>query len=97
MPKKTKRAKIHADARRNLIPSPLTAPQKTDHPQEMKPASADHSLYTFQKSHPAPKSPARIQEDDHEFQSIKRDLARTVILASLAFVAEFILYLKFGT
>lgn len=101
MPKKTKRAKKRADARRNLSSPAQSASQKTDQPGLTQAPLTSPAVYSFQltgqNSKPPVKTPARTEEDDREFRSIKRDLAKTVILACLAFAVELVLFVKFGS
>lgn len=87
MPKKSKREKILAEARRRV---------RTEHVLTASPAPspiAEHT-HTFQFKAPSLQGiPARTgTSDGTELTAIKKDLSKTIILAGIAIAAELVLY-----
>jgi hypothetical protein len=92
MPKKTKREKILARARRiireqssNPPDLPAVTPNQVSVPHTVNP-------YSFK---PAPVSSLTYKQTDddiREFAAIRRDLIKTIILSAAAVIVEIILY-----
>jgi hypothetical protein len=87
MPKKTKRQKILAQRRRRIqLTSSSVTP--SDHiPETTLPAATFH----FQEPH-APMKHVENADDREELGVIKKDLTKTLILASIAVVFELVMY-----
>ena len=82
MPKKTRREKIIADYRNKL---------RLIHDVHPPPISATASFQST-THHPLPKHSATVALDPKENSAIRRDLVKTVLLATIAIAAEFGLY-----
>jgi hypothetical protein len=100
MPKKTKREKILAEARRIIreAKSGTPVPRSTTNVP-----APDHEIAQTSGYHFAPiahKEPTRQQvtsfvPDDAEFTAIRKNLIKTILIASGALAVEFVLYWKF--
>jgi hypothetical protein len=97
MPKKTKKEKALAQARRIVqnarIQSSLEAPKIVQKDQK----EISHTS-TFQfKAKPDTTVFTKSREtDEQEFTAIRKDIIKTVIFASIAIAFEFVVYVKLG-
>ena len=100
MPKKTRLEKIKADQRRHQY-SPVPELTGKKPPIEAMNTQA-FPQYTFSKNPVHVATPVRESKeitaliDPKEFHAIKLDLLKTAILAILAFMIEFWLYVRIG-
>jgi hypothetical protein len=97
MPKKTKKEKALAQARRLIqnarLHSSIEIPQ-TAH-RTVSDVQIPSSFQYQAKSAPVISAKTEVI-DQQEFVSIRKDILKTVILASVAIAFEFIVYLKLG-
>jgi uncharacterized membrane protein len=94
MPKKTKKEKLIAEARRIIRESQM--PGKSVSPvvkSVNNPEQTQKSAYqwTTDKSNYS----AKTQNDELEFSVIRKDLIKTIVLASAAVLVELMLFWKF--
>jgi hypothetical protein len=97
MPKKTKKEKALAQARRIVqnarIQSSLEVPQIIQKDQK----EVSHTSSFQFKAKPDTAVYIKSKEtDEQEFTAIRKDIMKTVILAGIAIAFEFVVYVKFG-
>jgi hypothetical protein len=94
MPKKTKKEKLIAEARRIIRESQLpgksisTVAKTVNHPELAQKSAyqwtTDKTIYS-----------TKTQTDELEFSVIRKDLIKTIVLASAAILVELMLFWKF--
>jgi hypothetical protein len=94
MPKKTKKEKLIAEARRIIQEShtsgkSLSPVEKTVNQHELEPKTS------YQWASNKTSNLAKNQNDDLEFAAIRKDLLKTIILAGTAVAIELALFWKF--
>lgn len=97
MPKKTKKEKALAQARRIILnardQSPSSIPQIV---QIKQPDVRPVSTFEFKSKPVTPVSAKLSVSDEQEFIAIRKDIVKTVVLASIAIAFEYVVYLKLG-
>jgi hypothetical protein len=98
MPKKTKKEKALAQARRIIQSARLQssiAPSQSVHVTQTE--TYTPSTFEFKAKPIASSISAKTEKsDEKEFSAIRKDIAKTVILAGAAIAFEFIVYLRLG-
>ncbi|MFC1647170.1 hypothetical protein ACFL1A_02690 [Patescibacteria group bacterium] len=101
MPKKTKKQKILAEARRIIRESKLNEENQASPTQvaktiSPKPTSPQPASYKLNKIETKIQPKNRYEPDPKEFDSIRRGLVKTMLLATGAICIELVLFWKFG-
>ncbi|MBI5614141.1 hypothetical protein HY947_04415 [Candidatus Gottesmanbacteria bacterium] len=102
MPKKTRQEKIKSDQRRHHFSSGSPVHEATSPVETVKPSSLPQYSLKQHMPHIDTSQTVKVTQsaqittmiDPKEFQAIKLDLLKTVVLAVLAFMTEFLLYVR---
>lgn len=102
MPKKTKREKILAEARRIILESKsgISVPREISNvhaPDRTIPKTGGYHFAPVVRSTSSRPQAATFVSDDIEFTAIRNNLVKTILIAVGALAVEFILYWKFGS
>ena len=97
MPKKTKKEKALAQARRIVQNARLQSSIAPPHINQTEKTEV-HIPSTFEfTAKTVPASPSKTEKtDEQEFGAIRKDIVKTVVLAGAAIAFEFIVYLRLG-
>jgi len=99
MPKKTKKEKIIAEARRVISQSHLQQTIPVSREQTpIKESATQPAAFTYSKTIPQQSLKTQMRDiaSDEEFTAIKHDLVKTITLATVAIGVVVVCALKFG-
>lgn len=93
MPKKSRREKILADARKIIRKAQI-------HNQNTglnNPGIISDTGYTYKPTHNVSESNVRTEQNIEEFKTVRKDIIRTAMMGIGILVMEYVTYLRFTT